>query len=159
MMKTQEARSTASPVAIHVAERGIRTRSGAWRCEIGENVEFSTESLESYFFARWEPVAYDALLVAAAVEFADRSRRRPAYTWQREFELRIPVHDTNRWNDPKVGEALRDSLGFLTGDRWHFEFYGRKKVMNAPQQTNLILPAGVEAVIPFSNGLDSRAVA
>jgi len=147
------------PTAIHVVEPGVRTAQGAWRCQIGTNVEFSTASLESYFFARWEPVACDALLVAAAVEFADRALRRPAYTWQREFALRIPVHDTNRWNDRRVSETLRDALGFLTGDRWHFEFYGRRKAMSSPQQSTLDLPTDVEAVIPFSNGLDSHAVA
>ena len=52
-------------LAVHVAEPGTRTRRGAVRCEINKNVSFSTESLESYFFARWEPMAYDALLVAA----------------------------------------------------------------------------------------------
>ena len=159
MTQAQENRPSPDLVAIHVAEPGTRSRKGEWRCEIGRNVEFSTASLESYFFARWEPVAYDALLVAAAVEFADRSQRRPAYSWLREFELRIPVHDTNRWKNPRVAETLREALGFLTGDHWHLDFYGRREPVSPPQQTNLSLPVGVEAVIPFSNGLDSRAVA
>ena len=50
----------------------------------------------------WEPVAYDALLTAAAVEFADRTQRRRAYVWERDIELQIPAHDTERWNDRRA---------------------------------------------------------
>jgi 7-cyano-7-deazaguanine synthase in queuosine biosynthesis len=150
----------ASPhIAIHVAERGTRTLPRSLRCEIGQNVRFSTEGLESYFFARWEPAAYDALLVAAAVEFADITQRRSAYKWGREFELRIPVHDPDRWNDPRLSTPLHDVLSFLTGDRWTIRFHARKKPELSPQQSVLTLGTGVKAVIPFSNGLDSRAVA
>lgn len=159
MTKTRTVVSATPPVAIHVAERGTRTHKGSLRCEIGPNVEFSTASLESYFFAGWEPVAYDALLVAAAVEFGDRTQKRDAYKWQRDIELRVPVHDVERWNDRRVSETLHDTLAFLTGDRWRVEFYPRRRSENAPQQAQLSLHPGIEAVIPFSNGLDSRAVA
>lgn len=151
---------SASPsVSIHVAEGGVRPPRGWRKCEIGRNVRFSTESLESYFFARWEPVAYDALLVAAAVEFADITQKRAAYCWQREFTVRVPVHDPSRWSDPRVASALHDVLGFLTGDRWDIHFYSRKRPEPSPQQKHLTLQADIDAVIPFSNGLDSRAVA
>jgi len=149
---------TRPTLAVHVAEPGARTRKGSLRCEIGKNVEFSTESLESYFFARWESVAYDALLVAAAVEFGDRTQRRSAYNWRREIELAIPVHEPERWNDGRVLETLHDALEFLTGDRWRIEFHKRGQPAPQPMQGLLRLHAGVEAVIPFSNGLDSRAV-
>ena len=159
MTRTQEARTSLPAVAIHVVEPRRGTHRGSLRCEIGESVEFSTTSLESYFFARWEPVAYDALLVAAAVEFGDRIQRRPAYAWVRDIDLRIPVHDPDRWNDRRVTETLLDVLNFLTGDRWHIEFYMRTRSMNPPEQGLLSLNPEVDAVIPFSNGLDSRAVA
>src|ERR1039457_3356285 len=140
MTQAQENRPSPELVAIHVAEPGTRSRKGEWRCEIGRNVEFSTASLESYFFARWEPVAYDALLIAAAVEFGDRSERRPAYSWRREFELRVPVHDLNRWNNAEVSKTLHDALDFLTGDKWDIEFYERRIPMGQPQQGLLNLP-------------------
>src|SRR5712691_11144003 len=90
---------------VHVAERGTRTPKRVSRCEIDTNVAFSTASLESYFFAGWEAVAYDALLLAAAVEFADRTQRRPAYRWERDIILRVPVHDVTRWQDKRVDSA------------------------------------------------------
>src|SRR4051794_32014243 len=115
---TAAAAAAAAPsVAIYVAEPGARAPRGALRCEIGENVKFSTDSLESYFFAVWEPVAWDALLVAAAVEFADRTQRRSAYRWQRHIGLHVPVHDVERWSDRRVADSLHDALNFLTGDR------------------------------------------
>ncbi len=154
----KEPLSAAACLTIDVVEPGVRPRRGSLHCRIGNNVEFSTASLESYFFARWEPVAYDALLVAAAVEFGDRTRRRPAYSWLREIELRIPVHDPDRWKAKPVANALHDSLNFLTGDRWSIDFGERRKEVSQPQQGMLSLQPGVDAVMPFSNGLDSRAV-
>jgi 7-cyano-7-deazaguanine synthase in queuosine biosynthesis len=159
MTKLGQSGSVCPSVAIHVAEAGVRTPRGWLRCEIGRNVHFSTESLESYFFARWEPVAYDALLIAAAVEYADMTQKRAAYHWGREFRLRIPVHNPTRWSDPPVSDALDDVLSFLTGDRWNIVFYDRKHPEPSPQQSRLTLATSVDAVIPFSNGLDSRAVA
>jgi 7-cyano-7-deazaguanine synthase in queuosine biosynthesis len=144
---------------IHVVEPGVRSGASALRCKIGENVKFTTVSLESYFFAKWAPDAWDALLVAAAVEFADHTKHRPAYTWRRHFALRIPVHHPRLWNSPKVENALRDALEFLTGDEWEFEFVARKKDVPRPAQPQLSLNPQVEAVIPFSDGMDSCTVA
>jgi hypothetical protein len=159
MTKTRTVAAPAASVAIHVAEAGTRTPKTAARCEIGPNVAFSTASLESYFFAGWEAVVYDALLVAAAAEFADRTQRRAAYTWERDIQLRVPVHDVERWSERRVAVALHDALAFLTGDRWHIEFYPRRRPADPTQQGLLSLQPGIDAVMPFSNGLDSRAVA
>ena len=145
--------------SVHVVEPGVRARKGWLRCQIGDNIEFSTESLESYFFARWEPLAYEAMLVAAAAEFADKTLRRPSRTWRRDIALRIPALNPDQWNARNVSDSLHDVLNFLTGDIWHIEFYPRKQLMCAPQQSTLSLPPEVDAVIPFSNGMDSRAVA
>jgi 7-cyano-7-deazaguanine synthase in queuosine biosynthesis len=161
-MKTAAARSEPLPapaIAIHVVEPGVRPGANALRCKIGENVKFTTASLESYFFARWEPDAWDALLVAATVEFADRTKRRPAYTWRRHFALSIPVHNPRLWNSSKVETSLRDALEFLTGDEWRFKFIARRRDVERPEQIQLSLNPQVEAVIPFSDGLDSCAVA
>ena len=159
MMNAQSQAAALPDAVIHVAERGASSPRGALRCEIGAQVAFSTESLESYFFAAWEPVAYDALLVAAAVEFADRTERRGAHMWERRFDLHVPVHDVARWQARAVSDALHDVLSFLTGDRWRIHFYPRRNAEPPAQQRLFSLPSGAEAVIPFSNGLDSRAVA
>ena len=144
---------------VHVAERGTPARSGWLSCHIGSNVEFSTSRLETYCITQWEPTVYDALLVAAAVEFADRSQRRPAMSWSRDLQLMIPVHDPDRWNDRRVTDTLHDVLNFLTGDQWQISFYKRRQTLTPPAQGQFNLPAGVAAVIPYSDGLDSRCVA
>jgi hypothetical protein len=145
-------------IGVDVVESGGRKQRGWLHCQIGANVEFDTARLETYCFANWEPMIYDAMLVAAAVEFADRSKARPALKWDRQIELRIPVHDPDRWNQ-RVQHALHDALDFLTGDRWSITFYPRSRPADQPRQGLLDLPEGLSAVIPFSDGLDSRIVA
>ena len=80
-------------IRVSVVEEDGRARAGWTPCEIGTNLMFSAESLASYFFAAWEPVIFDALLLAAAVEFCDKTQRRPALGWGRYIALNLPVHD------------------------------------------------------------------
>lgn len=143
---------------VQVLEKGIHAHRHWTPCRIGSHVEFSTDKLESYCVASWEAVVFDALLVAAAVEFADRSLKRPAMSWQRRFHLAVPVHEPDRWNEPHVAGALHDALNFLTGDRWQIEFTGRAAALAEPQQQHFKLPSTVEAIIPYSDGMDSRCV-
>jgi hypothetical protein len=146
-------------IEVDVVEPRARARDGRLRCEIGTNLKFNTAKMESYFFAEWKPVLYDALLVAAAVEFCDKTKRRPVRTWARHIDLRIPVHEPDRWSQPDVTSALHETLNFLTGDEWRITFYGRRRAEAAPRQGQMCLQGDVSAVIPFSEGLDSCAVA
>jgi 7-cyano-7-deazaguanine synthase in queuosine biosynthesis len=159
MPQTNEQHIPTPAIGVDVTEEGARPRRGRLKCQIGRNVEFSTQRLETYCFTDWQPIVFDALLLAAAVEFADRTQRRAAYRWDREIELRIPVHDPDRWNDGWVLKSLHDALDFLTGDRWQVSFTARSTPVNPLTQCHLELPQGLTAVIPFSDGLDSRAVA
>lgn len=146
-------------MCVDVVEHSARARKGWTRCEFGTNLQFDTAKMESYFFASWEPVLFDALLVAAAVEFCDKTQRRPASGWGRTIALRIPVHEPDRWNQKAVSESLHAALSFLTGDQWEITFSGRKVAEAAPRQGLFSLGNDIAAVIPFSDGLDSRAVA
>lgn len=150
---------TISEKAVDVVERGRRPRKGRIGLELNRDLEFSTDALRSYAFARWEPVIYDAMVVAAAVEFSDRAIKRPSRGWTRHIEVRIPVHDPLRWNDLVVSGSLHEALGFLTGDLWKIEFVKRAKVEPSPTQEYLQLPRPTKAVIAYSDGMDSRAVA
>lgn len=146
-------------VRVRVMERGGRCPSGSIRCAIGEDIQFDVEHLASYCLAPWEPVVFDALLVAGAVEYCDRILKRPALGWGRRFEIGIPVHEPDRWNDRSVAGPLIDALDFLTGDSWDFRFTGRQQQEQQPPQGRFNVPVGATAVIPYSDGLDSRAVA
>ncbi|TGN74168.1 hypothetical protein EOW77_0034290 [Bradyrhizobium yuanmingense] len=145
--------------AVDVVEAGRRPRKGRIGLELNRDLEFSTDALRSYAFARWEPMIYDAMVVAAAVEFSDRAIKRPSRGWTRKTEVRIPVHDPMRWSDPSVSGALHEVLGFLTGDLWEIGFVKRAKIESSPVQECLQIPRPTKAVIAYSDGMDSRAVA
>ena len=65
--------------AIDITEIGKTIRKGSIVFNLDRDLEFNTEALQSYMFAAWEPVIYDAMVLAAAIEFADLARRIP---WQ-----------------------------------------------------------------------------
>lgn len=142
---------------VAVREEGRRSRRG-WRdCKIGRDIKFDTTGLESYCYSNWKPVIFDTLLLAAAIDFCDRIKKRPAHGWGREFDLLIPVDDPDRWSG-KVSESLIEVLTFLTGDRWHINFHRRKSPVSLPYQRNFEMPNPSAAILPFSDGLDSLAV-
>ena len=144
---------------VDVVEPGMPARRNRIRCEIGENLKFDTAGLEAYCFANRDSRVLDAFVVAAAVQFCDHTKTRHSARWGRDFVLRLPVHDPAHWRSPAVSETLLSALGFLTGDRWQLEFIERKKPAQPPQQRNFDMPDGDRVIIPFSDGLDSRAVA
>lgn len=143
---------------VDALEPGSQLRKGAVGAPIGLVLQLDTRGLESYFFADWNPVLVDLLVVAAAAEFCDVSRRRPEYSWSRRFDLRIAVHDPGFWNRAEVCAALEDALGFLTGDVWRFAFVGRRRDVPRVTQGNLGFESGARVIMPYSDGLDSRAV-
>jgi hypothetical protein len=143
---------------VAVLEKGQQAPANWQACVIGTNLDFSTERLESYLLASWKPVNFDALVVAAAIEFCDRIQKRPTLNWGRDFSLTVPVHDAAHWNSSPVRGALIDALQFLTGDKWQIEFTPRRKPQEIFQQSYLPIPTGITTIIPFSDGIDSRAV-
>jgi len=150
---------SAVPFSVDVVEAGQAARRSKIKCEIGKNIRFSTEGLQSYFFADWTEIAVDLLLVAAAIEFCDKAKARPALGWSRSFQLRIPVHDVTLWQERRVGDALTSAINFLTGDLWEVKFVARKTPAERVDQAPLHLAPGISVIMPHSGGLDSRAVA
>lgn len=150
---------TRPPIHVDVVELGGRARRDRIKCEIDQNLKFDTNGLESYCLATWQPVIYDAFVVAGAIQFCDHTKARPATGWSREITLRIPVHDPAHWASPNVFAALHKALSFLTGDQWNITFIDRKKPKPPPRQSQFDMPNGSRIIIPFSDGLDSRAVA
>lgn len=140
---------------VAVCESDGRVHRNWTKCVIGQDISFSTTGLECYCLSNWERVIFDALLVAATVDFCDRIASRPRLGWGREFEVRVSVHEPDRWCG-KVAHRLVNALAFLTGDQWHIDFRPRKSPVSEPQQGNLEIPDPSSAVLPFSEGLDSR---
>lgn len=99
----------------------------------------------------------DFARIALAVFAADRSVRRQARgsDWNaRDFDLTVEVGDPSQWQPH--AEALAQTVGFLTGDRWSFSF--TTAAANEAAETELALdevtPAGT---ILLSGGADSAA--
>lgn len=144
---------------VVVSESSRKRATTSVPCVIGEHIQFNENKLLSYCFAEWKPVVFDMLVVAAAVEFCDRLQRRPTIGWSRDIHLEIPVHDKTLWESRDVKESLVSALSFLTGDRWNLSFVSRKVGEMSRTQATLALPNGAKAIVPFSDGMDSRAVA
>jgi 7-cyano-7-deazaguanine synthase in queuosine biosynthesis len=146
---------------VQVLESSEPRGHGVIQCVIGKgkNLSFEMYDLASYCFASLEPLVFDALLLAAAIEFCDRSLRRSARCWARRITLQLPVHDVEHWGSDRVTTTLIQTLNFLTGDLWLIAFGPRKCPMLSPTQQPLSLITNAKAVIPFSDGLDSWAVA
>jgi 7-cyano-7-deazaguanine synthase in queuosine biosynthesis len=146
------------PMFVDVVEHGTGVRDGADCAALGHAIHLSTEGLETYFFSKWRPELFDLLVVAAAAEYCDAAKARSTVSWSRTFDVRVAVHDVQLWSSPAVKAALEDALSFLTGDTWTFTFVARRQSAERIQQASLELPAGAKAIMPYSDGLDSRAV-
>ena len=147
------------PFTIDVIYDGETVSDGAVPCIIGKDINFNVEHLQAYVPSGWDPVIYDVMVLAAAVEACDHSRPRATMDWSRDFTVTIPVHEPERWNSAPVKLALHRALKLLTGDEWDIRFRETVETQDGPAQANFGFPAQAEIVIPFSDGLDSRAVA
>lgn len=117
------------------------------------------DALATYAFKNRQPIVLDLMTVLAAVEYADRSKRRSSAKWGRFIHLKVPVYEKQIWTRPAVVDSLIKSITFLTGDFWQVDFVQRKGSPEPLPQALLELDANVKYVMPYSNGLDSRAVA
>ena len=143
---------------VQVAHPNDIVTGDATPCWIGQHITFDADGLQTYQTDGWRPIIYDAMLVAAAVEACDHSRTRAPMDWGRQFTVDVPVHDPNLWNSPRVQDALVRALRMLTGDNWTFRFIETSTPQQGPLQSFLGFAEQVDAVIPFSDGLDSWAV-
>ena len=152
--------SRASQIAVYVVQSEEKGPRKLIHCRIGQHIKFDVEKLQCYVPGPWEPIIYDTMLVAGAVEFCDVSVKR-TLRYGRSFKLSIPVHEPERWNSPDTKNALLSCLRRLTGDSWEISFRVLKFEAEKPEQCDFGFEADrhFNAVIPYSDGLDSRAVA
>ncbi|MBW9076066.1 7-cyano-7-deazaguanine synthase [Agrobacterium deltaense] len=145
---------------IAVIERGSKAKGDFQPVEIGKSIVFKMKDLDDYRTKNWDNRIYDALTLIAAVEFCDKTCRRPAWGWMRRFEVSLPVFELIHWEDPHNVTALVSALKLLTGDEWVFSFTQRKGGPDddVGRQSRLEFGDGNRVVMPFSDGLDSRAV-
>lgn len=138
---------------------GGASRDGMTPCVIGKDIRFDSNAMQGFVPSTWQPVIYDAMLVVAAVEVCDHSKTRAKMDWARNIRVGIPVHELARWTDPAVKGPLVRALQLLTSDNWTIEFRQTPEPQPGPAQRGLDFPHHADMIIPFSDGLDSQAVA
>ena len=140
-------------------ERPRRRSRGAIDCVVGDQLQIRPQILGAYCFNDLSPVAFDLALIAASVAFVDRTvPRRPSSGWARSLRLSIPVA-APQWRRPEVHRSLTETLRLLSGDRWELTF--TSATSHKPTTTQSVLRLERQGVIamPYSDGLDSFAVA
>lgn len=147
------------PLLVDAMESGATARPGARVALIDRDLRFSIDGLGAYFFSQWESRLYDLMVVAASVEYCDITTHRPAHGWSRRFDLQIAVHEPDIWSAPEVRGTLEDAISFLTGDIWDLHFIARRQAAQKIESSGLSLATSARIIMPFSDGLDSRAVA
>ena len=111
------------------------------------------------FFAGWRPTraGADLMLLGAGAYCVDRTARRRVTddAWTRQLRLKLPVADTQTWNDASWAGVL----SFLTGDTWQIDPYheDHHPLDGVPGVPIGESPLGldVDGVCLFSGGLDS----
>lgn len=150
-------------LTLRVVETGgkynRRDPESATIAEIGQEIAFIPDALDTYDYEGWKPIHHDLLVVSAAVEYVDRRVARRISRWARDFDITVPVVEVATWQRPDVQASLRAALRQLTGDEWQFTFvpWQGQSVLGARQRS---LPFGTKRsfVIAYSDGLDSRCV-
>jgi 7-cyano-7-deazaguanine synthase in queuosine biosynthesis len=153
--------ATQRPLAHIIAtDQARQARSSALTCIIGQDLVVLPKVLGTYCVHELTARVDDLVILAGVVAFADRAvARTPASAWPRALHLTLPVHDRAFWERNDIILALTQTLDALTGDTWDFAFKPRTKQTRVNPQTTLPLSGQPCTVIPFSDGLDSLAVA
>jgi hypothetical protein len=153
-------RATPGRITVGVALPGEAPPPYTYVCRFGPKGDAWIDSarLADFLFAPLTEPAFDLLMVAGVVAWADRFvRRRVSERWDRDIHLVVPVHDKAFWDRPQVSLALSDALAFITGDRWSFEFTARRSKDQNLKQRPLDFRPDSSVVLPYSDGLDSFA--
>lgn len=112
-------------------------------------------------------VALDLIEIAAFVYAIDSSISRGGLTdqkmgekWHRRFRVSLPIRNFKLWSNPDIKRKLEETLMFLSGDRFLFDFKRLEAVTELPES---YFDFGEEtawrpdSVLMFSGGLDSFA--
>jgi len=160
--RMSEKRSNAVPhFRIEAIEGKHLQHADSISCVIGRNLFVVPQVLGAYYCLRpLTRVMDDLVLVAGVVAFADKIvKRRHSIGWRRQLDIVAPVYDLDFWRQRHAVGLLQETLGLLTGDTWSFTFRHRRTPPPVDGQHQLKLGHGRVSVMPYSDGLDSFAMA
>ncbi len=148
-------------------------RPGGGRTEmpirfVGPDANFliETERIERRMTAGISPRLLDLLEIAASIFCADAtfSRGSPdqpkhGQTWRRHLDFTFIVRDRQFWDQLEIKNALRETVEFMTGDRFDCSFVEADQSANISSYFDFGEDAApafqIDDVILFSGGLDS----
>lgn len=128
------------------------------------NLNLKFENLSSALLNPLDPLSSDLVRIASYIYAADQKIPRGSVkdvygtSWTRKLHFIIPVSDPSKWSKPEVKDALVDTIGFLTGDSFSFDFVlgapaiTQEKLLDNNSMSNDEMP---DCVILFSGGSDS----
>lgn len=102
-----------------------------------------------------ENTMYDLLHLALAMYTIDQTVSRQAngfQGWSRYITVHFPVNDKTLWDQVKT--MLENYIGFLSGDKWEFEFRQNETIRTFQHQL-VKNPDSITKVSLLSGGLDS----
>lgn len=140
---------------------GARRRKPSRQPTSAPQPRIDASHLERYCFRAEDEHLQDLQDLLAAVRIADRSNMRhlARQGWSRSLEVQVKVEKPDFWRRPELAGALVDALDYLTGDKWTFKFSKRKRTRSSSQVHLVMPPNQTRVFMPFSNGLDSAAIA
>jgi len=131
-----------------------------------KNVELKVAAISKAVMGNIPDAVMDLLEIGTYVYCADQHLSRGSEKligygkdWWRDLHFKIPVRDVDLWQRDDLTRALEKTLGFLSGESYHFEF---EKAVSPVRQESLYFeftddPLRPEDVCLFSGGIDSFA--
>lgn len=130
----------------------------------GEQIRLDVRAISGKMVQDIPPVLRDLLEIATYVYVADQVVCRGgekefeyAEKWHRVFILKIPVREYDTWSHQEIRECLEDTLHFVSGDTYTFQFVRRGA--EPPEYLDIEEPDdaqyNIKDVVLCSGGLDS----
>jgi 7-cyano-7-deazaguanine synthase in queuosine biosynthesis len=147
-------------------KRDLRLR--LWGADGPDKITLRIEDIHKTMSKNVPELFQDLLEIATYVYSADQAIPRGAddvdsfgHGWRRNLHFIIPVRNPDFWRGENIQSALSSTLGFLSDDKYHFEF---TKSVGAPAFQGYLdfnddgrFLGYPEQVVMFSGGLDSLA--
>ncbi|ABI77534.1 conserved hypothetical protein [Hyphomonas neptunium ATCC 15444] len=145
---------------VYVCSDGEAAPEHSALCVLGRHLKLEPRALGTFLMRSIPARAEDLLVLAGAVAYIDRlGKRHHSKCWERDLFLSLPVRDFDFWDASDLRDELKSLLEMLTGDSWYLEFRPGRAPLPVDRQGSLSLTDTPPVVIPYSNGLDSFAVA
>ncbi|MDB5586948.1 MAG: hypothetical protein JWP26_1918 [Devosia sp.] len=141
-----------------VGRSGFLTGERVISARLGEHIRANPEPIAQHSLTALASISEDVAVVAETVALADRIlTRRRSECWMRHLHLTIPVWEVAAFTSAATA-SLEDTLAFLTGDNWTFEFSQRG---SRPMRQDYLPLTDTKPryIVPYSGGLDSFAQA